>query len=150
MKKRKKKQRRIKNNQQKSIDRSNTNRLRSFFKRDDCIFIILIIVFLPFLTINQFRLNKEMRDNSILLKAVVTNMYHHNTGSRYSPTWRIRFEYEFEGKVLSKINSVDEKLYNSINIGDTIDVLVSQKNPKRHAFWIEAKNYLALPSKYRK
>ena len=134
MKKRKKKQRRIKNNQQKSIDRSNTNRLRSFFKRDDCIFIILIVVFLPFLTIHFFHLKNEMRDNSVLLKAKVVNMYYHNTGLRYNPTWQIRFEYEFEGQFFSHTNSVSEKLYDSINVGDTIDVLVSVKNPKRHAF----------------
>ena len=145
-----KKNKRKKIKQQKSTERTLANRLRSFFKRDDCIFIILIIVFLPFLTINQFRLNKEMRDNSILLKAVVTNMYHHNTGSRYKPTWQIRFEYEFEGRLFSSTNSVSKEQYDSINIGDTIDVLVSVKNPNRHAFWIKAKNYLALPSQYRK
>lgn len=145
-----KKNKRKKIKQQKSTERTLANRLRSFFKRDDCIFIILIIVFLPFLTINQFRLNKEMRDNSILLKAVVTNMYHHNTGSRYKPTWQIRFNYELEGQFFSHTNSISEKLYDSINIGDTIEVLVSLKNPNRHAFWIKEKNYLALPSQYRK
>ena len=150
MRKKRTNQRKMKYNQQKSTDKTLVNKLRSFFKRDDCIFIILIVSLLPFLTINHFRIKKEMHDNSVLLKAEVVDMYHHNTGLRYKPTWRIRFEYEFQGQFFSSTNSVSEKLYDSINIGDTIDVLVSVKNPKRHAFWIKAKNYLVLPSQYRK
>ena len=91
-----------------------------------------------------------MRDYSVFVKAEVVDMYHHNTGLRYKPTWQIRFNYELDGQFFSHTNSISEKLYDSINIGDTIEVLVSLKNPNRHAFWIKEKNYLVLPSQYRK
>ena len=65
---------------------------------------------------------------------------------RYKPGWEIRFKYELDGQVFSKSNTISEKQYNSINIGDTIEVLVSLKHPNRRAFWTGASGYLALPS----
>ena len=146
-----KKQRRKKNSSKKNKKQNAANnqishKLHSFFKRDDCIAIILIVILVPFLTIHSFRLKKEMHDESILLKAEVVGKYYHNPSIRYKPEWSFRFKYELDGQVFSKSNRISEKQYNSINIGDTIEVLVSLKHPNRHAFWTEAKGYLVLPS----
>ncbi|MBR5074534.1 MAG: hypothetical protein IKX26_04805 [Bacteroidales bacterium] len=121
--------------------------IKSFFRRKDCIAIILIVILVPFFTIHQIRLNKEMRDDSVLVKAEIVDMYYKNIGARrYKPGWEIRFKYELDGQVFSKSNTISEKQYNSINIGDTIEVLVSLKHPNRRAFWTGASGYLALPS----
>ncbi len=146
-----KKQRRKKNSSKKTKKQNAANnqishKLHSFFRRKDCIAIILIVIFLPFFTIHQIRLNKEMRDDSVLLKAEVVGLFYHNPSIRYKPEWSISFKYELDGQVFSRTNKISEKQYDSMNIGDTIDVLVSVKHPNRHAFWIEAKGYLALPS----
>ena len=86
-----------------------------------------------------------MRDNSVLLKAEVERVYLRKAHRSILGQWTVSFKYEYDGQIYTKINDITIEQSKTIRVGDTIDVLVSKSNPKRHAFWVEAKGYWVLP-----
>lgn len=120
-------------------------KIKAFFRRKDCIFWILCVTLLPYTIINSFSTKKEMRDNSVLLKAEVERVYLRKAHKRIFGQWTVSFKYEYDGQIFTKNNDITKEQSKTIRVGDTIDVLVSKSNPKRHAFWVEAKGYWVLP-----
>ncbi|MBQ6310918.1 MAG: hypothetical protein IJK74_05160 [Bacteroidales bacterium] len=119
--------------------------IKAFFRRKDCIFWILCVTVLPYAIISSFSTKKEMRDNSVLLKAEVERVYLRKARKSILGQWTVSFKYEYDGQIYTKINDITIEQSKTIRVGDTIDVLVSKSNPKRHAFWVEAKGYWVLP-----
>ena len=119
--------------------------IKAFFRRKDCIFWIFCVTVLPYAIISSFSTKKEMRDNSVLLKAEVERVYLRKARKSILGQWTVSFKYEYDGQIYTKINDITIEQSKTIRVGDTIDVLVSKSNPKRHAFWVEAKGYWVLP-----
>lgn len=106
--------------------RVNKNKNNSYFSRNFRWIIIVCILIVPIITTiyKQYKLTHNVE----LGKAVITKKY---ILKRINRGWyQMDYIYSFQKNNYSSSETISEKTFNNINIGDTISIIINVSNPK--------------------
>lgn len=106
--------------------KNDKNKKTSFFERHFRWILILCILIVPIITTiyRQYKLSH----NIDYKKAVITRKY---IQKRVNKRWyQMEYTYIFHNKDYSSSETISEKTYNNVKIGDTITIIVNIDNPK--------------------
>ena len=109
-----------------NIDNATRFSFTSFFTKYYYYVPLFIILILG--TISTIYYQNKLSNNIDVINAVITNKSHsYSKGTRWS---NMSYDYIYLNKVYHKTETIPNKLYSKIRIGDTITIIISSNNPK--------------------
>ena len=109
-----------------NIDNATRFSFASFFTNHYYYVPLFIILILG--TISTIYYQNKLSNNIDVINAVITNKSHsYSKGTRWS---KMSYDYIYLNKVYHKTETIPNKLYSKIRIGDTITIIISSNNPK--------------------